>query len=506
MSEKDKKLKLSFHGRIIDHLGIQMYQSPIAAIAELVSNAWDADAEEVKITLPDQSGNDAKIVIEDNGCGMTFDECQNRYLKVGWCRRGNNPTEFSIEKNRPILGRKGIGKFAGFGIAEAIVIETVSKNNGEKTIFKLNLSEIRGDNDNDYVSPEDIDIETKYEKPDNKKKNDHGTKIILQSLKIRRPSVDQFSKSMARRFLLHQMVDDFKVLINGNVIPQSEDLSNVEFSFPHDYKEEEKPVGINIDKDGWGEEILGNGKKISWKINFYKLPIDEEELRGVSVFTHGKMAQKPFLFNLSGGLSGQHGQEYISGQVKANYLDEMDADIIATERQRVNWEHEASIPLLEWGKERIKSLLKIWSNKRKEERIKQLENRIAKFTQRLDKLPAHEQKTIKKALHKLAQVTTLTDDQYEELGSAVLTSWEQGRLKGLISDISEKDDFSEHEFLNILLESQVLTSLNIAEAVKTKILTVGELKLRIQKRELENAVKGLYSSKPMDGSSRIRNI
>jgi hypothetical protein len=35
----DNKLFLNFHGRIIDHLGIQMYQSPTAAIAEMVSNA-----------------------------------------------------------------------------------------------------------------------------------------------------------------------------------------------------------------------------------------------------------------------------------------------------------------------------------------------------------------------------------------------------------------------------------------------------------------------------------
>ena len=31
----DNKLFLNFHGRIIDHLGIQMYQSPTAAIAEI---------------------------------------------------------------------------------------------------------------------------------------------------------------------------------------------------------------------------------------------------------------------------------------------------------------------------------------------------------------------------------------------------------------------------------------------------------------------------------------
>lgn len=40
----ERQLYLRFHGRILDSLGIQMYQSPVAAIAELVANAWDADA------------------------------------------------------------------------------------------------------------------------------------------------------------------------------------------------------------------------------------------------------------------------------------------------------------------------------------------------------------------------------------------------------------------------------------------------------------------------------
>ncbi|MCY4226417.1 MAG: hypothetical protein OXF20_01735, partial [Gammaproteobacteria bacterium] len=51
-------LYLRFHGRILDSLGIQMYQSPVAAIAELIANAWDADANSVNINLPSSlSGN-----------------------------------------------------------------------------------------------------------------------------------------------------------------------------------------------------------------------------------------------------------------------------------------------------------------------------------------------------------------------------------------------------------------------------------------------------------------
>lgn len=49
-----------------------MYQSLVAAIVELIANAWDADAQEVNVTLPDHLGEGAEIVIHDDGLGMTF--------------------------------------------------------------------------------------------------------------------------------------------------------------------------------------------------------------------------------------------------------------------------------------------------------------------------------------------------------------------------------------------------------------------------------------------------
>src|ERR1035441_1003466 len=142
MDSVHAKLKLSFHGQILDHLGIQMYQSPVAAVAELISNSWDADAELVQVTLPSSISNTAVIVITDDGVGMTFEDCEQRYLKVGLNRR-LTPDAHTAEKHRPILGRKGIGKFAGFGIAGAIKIETISKITGEKTAFVMELEQLR---------------------------------------------------------------------------------------------------------------------------------------------------------------------------------------------------------------------------------------------------------------------------------------------------------------------------------------------------------------------------
>ena len=81
-SRHGRVLWLNYSGRIIDHLGIQMYHSPVAAIAELVANAWDADADTVNISLLPSISSTSEIVIMDDGIGMEFSDCQDRFLNV----------------------------------------------------------------------------------------------------------------------------------------------------------------------------------------------------------------------------------------------------------------------------------------------------------------------------------------------------------------------------------------------------------------------------------------
>ena len=494
MSDSERTLRLTFHGRIIDHLGIQMYQSPVAAVAELVANAWDADAETVEIQLPLNLDDDAELIIKDDGIGMTFDECQERFLNVGWCRRGTEADERTDRKLRPVLGRKGIGKFAGFGIAEVIRVETVSKMSGEKTRFELDIKDLRSDS---YVPSDGGEIGVlEYLPPDDERRDEHGTSILLRELKIgRRPSPDRFSRSMARRFLLHQRSEDFRILVNGKDLPDEEEVGGIEYQYPRDYKGDEKPTGLRID-NGWGVETLPNERTIRWRVIFYRDPIEEEELRGIAVFSRGKLAQRPFFFNLAGGLGGQHGREYMSGQVEADYIDELDEDIIATERQRISWEHAETLPLEEWGKDRVKRLLRIWRDRRGEKRRREIEEKVTAFSGRMDKLPFHEQRTVQRALTKLGGIATLSDAQFQSLGEAILQAWEQGRLRDLIDDLATCDDVTTEWLLTMLAEADVLVALNLAEAVRTKLEAVRGLKALVEKRELENAVRDYIAQKP----------
>lgn len=487
-----QSLELKFHGRILDSLGIQMYQSPVAAIAELVANAWDADAENVIIQLPTQIHDKAVIVISDDGHGMTFDECQNSYLNVGRNRRIDNDSSRTLG-DRPVLGRKGIGKLAGFGIADILEVETISGMTGERTVFALDINKLR---EEEFISTTAKPIDTKIvEGPDDTRKKDKGTKITLRGLKLSiKPNPDQFARSMSRRFLLNQTSDNFQVSVNGTPIPEDDQLIGIEFDFPRDYRTDEKPDSITI-KNDWAEEEV-DGEIVRWRVKFAATPIGTDEFRGISIYCGLKVAQTPFFFNLSGSLDGQHGQQYISGIVQADFIDQYSSDLITTERQRINWEMKEAKPLETWGRMRTQHLLTIWKARRAEDKIKELDGKVGKFRERLEKLPSTERSVVSGAIRKLAQISALDAPQFESLAEAILTAWEGGRLKKLIERVSDIENMDEGVLLSILAETQVLTALHQAEAIKAKLEVVDGLHHRIQDGELENAVRDYIAKHP----------
>ena len=86
-----------------------------------MSNAWDADANNVYIYFGDEQKT---IKIVDDGKGMSFDELNEQFLRVGRNRRVDLDTDVT-ESGRKILGKKGLGKLSMFGIGKKITVTTV---------------------------------------------------------------------------------------------------------------------------------------------------------------------------------------------------------------------------------------------------------------------------------------------------------------------------------------------------------------------------------------------
>lgn len=76
--------KSTFEKDFIERTYSSVVSDVTIAFSELVANSWDAGATTVNITLPSKANE--KIIIEDNGSGMTDDEFQERWMVIAYNR------------------------------------------------------------------------------------------------------------------------------------------------------------------------------------------------------------------------------------------------------------------------------------------------------------------------------------------------------------------------------------------------------------------------------------
>ncbi len=77
-------LQKSAHFRVdpkLAHIPGESYPSSEKAFKELIDNAWDAEATEVHVTVPNIL-TDAPIIVQDSGSGMKTSELEAEYLNI----------------------------------------------------------------------------------------------------------------------------------------------------------------------------------------------------------------------------------------------------------------------------------------------------------------------------------------------------------------------------------------------------------------------------------------
>lgn len=146
------------YARLLTMLGEQLLKNERVALVELIKNAYDADASNVNVefdgfaqdmkTLPD-----SKIVVRDDGCGMTFETVRSAWMNPA------TPTKFlakkegkrrTPEKNRVIQGEKGIGRFAVLKLAKKITVTTRVRDAAKETVVLYDFTRF----DDDFVEEE----------------------------------------------------------------------------------------------------------------------------------------------------------------------------------------------------------------------------------------------------------------------------------------------------------------------------------------------------------------
>jgi signal transduction histidine kinase len=118
------EFKFSVDSSLLFQLGEQLVAKPSIALAELVKNAYDADATKVTVTLENVGKPGGTIIIEDDGHGMTFEEMQNNWMRIATTVKRENPV--SKIYCRPLTGAKGIGRFAARRLGNKLTIQSIA--------------------------------------------------------------------------------------------------------------------------------------------------------------------------------------------------------------------------------------------------------------------------------------------------------------------------------------------------------------------------------------------
>ena len=123
---------------LLVELGARLVARRSVALAELIKNAYDADATEVIVSFVDASSPSGAILVEDNGNGMTLED-----MKGGWMRIATNDAvvnALSARFGRPRTGAKGIGRFACGRLASRLALESVSRVPGGTETIKADFN------------------------------------------------------------------------------------------------------------------------------------------------------------------------------------------------------------------------------------------------------------------------------------------------------------------------------------------------------------------------------
>ena len=485
----EPKYKISMNLQVLNHLGLNLYSSMPAVLSEVVANAWDADAENVKINI-----DNSKITIIDDGSGMNLEDINERFLKVGYRKRDERA--FTSKYKRPVMGRKGIGKLSLFSIAS--IISILTNKDGEKNALLINTVELEEaiKNNIDY-SPEEIEI-TKVDFENN------GTKIVLEELRKRTFTLGKYLKCrLARRFSIIGNKYSFSVLVNNEEI-KPEDRGYIQkaqylwlYGDVTHCKQILSQVNTSIFKHNFtrGTEFIFNEKKYvftGWLATSKEpnaLKDNEETINRISIMIRGKMAKEDILSEC--GETGLYAK-YVFGELNAEFLDvDNDEDIITSNRQNFFEDDERYQALFYFVKSELREIKNKWEDLRNQIGTEEA-SKIEVVKEWYEDLGSDDKKAASKLFGKINQLTIEQDDKKELIRHGIL-AFETLRLR---DKVSEFENISPEDISTFIRATEVLNTIEATyyyNIVHERLSVIKKMKKVTDENALENVVQKLLA-------------
>ncbi|MGJ9608663.1 ATP-binding protein [Actinotignum sp. GS-2025c] len=351
----------------LDHLGRGLYRNFITILGEAISNAWDADATNVWITFDRK--NDV-MTIKDDGIGMTSDDIQNKFLKIGYSKRKERGRLSG--KKRPFIGAKGIGKLALLSCADKVtvsskpaggpvsgcVIDNQVVDNAiveDKTQYELNLPSITDSvrDDFDYLK--------------------HGTLLKFEGNKAKNSTDIFLRKALALDFRFSLLDPSFTIFFKGKPIGPGDarELSDATQFLWRVGKDFEDPFVSSIQASRNDSLEFASVANVRGFIASVRKP---ESLNvfgtgkriGVDLFVNGRLRERDIL---SRRPSARVPEQYLYGQIHLDALDGefSDSDPFTSSREGVQEDEPLLNAFLdEWAQDIRRKVYDQWDKWRLE--------------------------------------------------------------------------------------------------------------------------------------------
>lgn len=270
---------------------------------------------------------------------------------------------------------------------------------------------------------------------------------------------------MGRRFSI--LGSAFRVSINSETL--SADETELQFRYPEE--------GVDT------TDLPGVGT-VQWWVGFTEKPIKNDDIRGISVLSRGKLVQTPFFFDMSGGTQNQLGLQYLTGEVFVDGLDSYADDLIATDRATVLWEHPIAQPILEWGQGMLRDSLRKWASSRAKAQKKRL-RAATTYMDRIEKFPERQQKELLRAIQTLADSPTMESARLDQIVEILLNAYENEQFFSLLKELSELTASDQRSILDLMGEWDILEAVQAAQLVRGRVVVIQTLRRLIADRAPE---------------------
>jgi hypothetical protein len=449
--KKDTKctqLELKYDPFTIKHLGVSLYSRLPSVLSELISNAYDADADNVSIRLLENQDN-KEIIITDDGEGMSFPELNEKYLLIGRNRRLREKQE-RTNKNRPIIGKKGLGKLSVFGICKEVDIKTVKDN--KLNHFTMNLDEIL--ESKGTYHPKIIS--------NDKHVNDSSsTTIHLKQIKRKTPfNINETVTSLAKKFTIF---DEMKTIVQLN--------NNTPVHLTNEMKFDE--LDIQFKWEFPSEDFSFNYKKynkISGVVITPKTPLRDTSLKGIYLTSRGKIVNDSEFYGVR---ANDHFHSYIAGYLSVDFIDELKDDIISTDRHSLNWETDEAAELKKYLQNVIKQIGVQWRNLRAESAAKETKvNGVSTVHEWKSSLPSYERPLADKIVDPILNNSNLDQEETTNIVQNIVSQFGNPNFKEYASQLANTVNENQLSDIIKLMKEWKITELRELSALASARIEV----------------------------------